>query len=79
MSNTKKINKKEERGSELFCEAATTLLEDIDKVAAEISPEEAKEFEEIFHRISNINEKDTFKYNPRNNDCNLMAAEDNGK
>lgn len=77
MLNTKDINKKEQRGNELFCEATATLLEDLDNIALDISPEEADEFQEIFNKISELKKMNTLKYTSSNDDCNSIAAEEN--
>lgn len=77
MSKTKDINKKEQRGNELFCEATATLLEDLDNIALDISPEEADEFQEIFNKISEFKKKNTCKHTSFNDGCNSIAAEEN--
>ena len=63
------------RGLELYIEAASLLLEDPEKLAAELPPEEYVEYEELLRRIDHEYERHQ-SYNPGNDSIMPLAAED---
>lgn len=60
-------------GEELFAEAAAALFEDTDRIARDISPEEAAEFEELRRSIIRLTHNE---YTNSQDDTLSIAAED---
>lgn len=63
-------------GEELFAEAASALFEDIDRIAMEISPEEAAEFEALQQRALSYLQQD-YEEDLLDDDLSIAAEEEN--
>ncbi|MBR2637439.1 MAG: hypothetical protein IKD40_01165 [Bacteroidaceae bacterium] len=75
MKKTNNNTPSQSLGEELLIEASSLLFEDIDKIADEISPEEASEFEELRRTIMEYGKKNSGNYPVDSEYPTPMAAE----